>query len=214
MQRILNANTAGSLSHILNTFALSLLIAFLGMIFGSLFVPISIIPIIIVIELIMILSVVFIRIKERNIGYGFLYTFTGLSGITLYPVIMQYSSKLGANLLSLAFITTTLIFSAISYYAYKSKKDFSFLYGFLIASLIGLLIMSLASLFIDFGGTLYFFITIFGILLFSGFILYDISIYKNGVSPEEVPLAALNLYLDFINLFLYVLRFFGILSDD
>ena len=46
-----------------------------------------------------------------------------------------------------------------------------------------------------------------GILIFSGWVLYDVAQYRNGVEPQAVPLAALNIYLDFINLFLYILRF-------
>ena len=65
-----------------------------------------------------------------------------------------------------------------------------------------------------FGGTLGSFIAAGGVLIFSGFILYDISQYKHGLPDEAIPLAVLNLYLSFINLFLYMLRLLGILSRD
>jgi FtsH-binding integral membrane protein len=52
-----------------------------------------------------------------------------------------------------------------------------------------------------------------GVLIFSGFILYDISQYRQGLTNEAIPLAVLNLYLDFINLFLSLLRLLGISRD-
>ncbi|MNN87474.1 Inhibitor of apoptosis-promoting Bax1 [compost metagenome] len=65
-----------------------------------------------------------------------------------------------------------------------------------------------------FGGGLGLGISVLGVLIFSGYILYDISRYRQGLSDEMIPLAVMCLYLDFINLFLYVLRILGILSSD
>lgn len=198
---------SGSLSHVLRMFSLSLLVSFIGMLAGAAVVPPKVVPVFIVIEVVMLIAAFVIRWRGRNIGYPFLFTFTAVSGVTLYPVIMMYGSTIGANLVSAAFLATTVIFGSLSLYAARSKRDFSFLGGFLFAGTIGLILIGLVSLFIDFGSTTYLLISIVGILIFSGWVLYDVGQYRDGVHPEEVPLAALNLYLNFINLFLYILRF-------
>jgi len=72
---------------------------------------------------------------------------------------------------------------------------------------IGLILMGIMSFFFNFGPAINLVWSVGGILIFSGWVLYDVSRYKEGVAPEEVPLAALNLFLNFINLFLYILRF-------
>ncbi|MNR40560.1 Inner membrane protein YbhL [compost metagenome] len=106
-----------------------------------------------------------------------------------------------------AFLATAVIFGSLALYASRTERDFSFLGGFLFAGTIGLIIMGLASLFISFGSVTNLLISMLGILIFSGWVLYDVGQYRNGVEPAGVPLAALNIYLDFINLFMYILRF-------
>ncbi|MDF2962050.1 MAG: YetJ [Paenibacillus sp.] len=213
MQKIVSTySNTGSFAHVLQTFALSLLVSFVGMLVGAMFIPVSLVPLFVVIELVMLVAVIVIRIKGRQIGYPFLYSFTAVSGVTLYPVIERYGGIIGANLVSAAFFATAAIFGGLAFYAYRSRRDFSYLGGFLFAATIGLVIMSLAALFIPVGSTMNLVWSALGILIFSGWVLYDVSQYKDGVAAEEVPLAALNIYLDFINLFLYILRFLASLA--
>ncbi|UJF31523.1 Bax inhibitor-1/YccA family protein [Paenibacillus hexagrammi] len=207
MERTITASHTGSFAHVLQTFAISLLVSFIGMLIGAMVVPPQMIMLFVVAELGMLVAAFVIRIRGRHIGYGFLYAFTAISGVTLYPVIMNYGSLLGANLVSGAFLATAAIFGGLALYAHRSKRDFSFLGGFLFAATIGLVIMSLVNLFFTFGSAMSIVWSMIGILIFSGWILYDVSQYRDGVAAEEVPLAALNIYLDFINLFLYILRF-------
>lgn len=207
MQRSVSVTRAGSFSHVLQTFAMSLLVSFVGTLVGAMFIPASLIPLFIVIELGMLVASIVIRIRGRNIGYTFLYVFTAVSGVTLYPVIEAYGSRLGANVVSGAFLSTAAIFGGLSLYAARSKRDFSFLGGFLFAGTIGLVLMGLLSLFLHFGSATTMVWSMIGVLLFSGWVLYDVAQYRHGIDPDQVPLAALNIYLDFINLFLYILRF-------
>lgn len=197
----------GSLSHILRTFALSLLVCFIGMLLGALFVPRELVPIFVVIEIGMLIAAFVIRMRKKHIGYPFLFIFTAVTGVALYPVIEAYGSLIGANLVSGAFVATAAIFGSLAFYAARTNRDFSFMGGFLIAATIGLILMSLMSIFIPFGGAINLVWAVAGILIFSGWVLYDISQYRHGVAPEEVPLASLNLFLNFINLFLYILKF-------
>ncbi|MCL6456874.1 MAG: Bax inhibitor-1 family protein, partial [Gorillibacterium sp.] len=128
--------------------------------------------------------------------------------------IAFYSKTGGFSLVNTAFLVTAGIFAGLTAYAYYSKRDFSFLGGFLFMGLITLVGFSVIGLFTGgFGGTLGMGIAIGGTLIFSGFILYDISKYRSGLTDEMIPLAVLNLYLDFINLFLFVLRLLGLSRD-
>jgi len=207
MQRTVTAAAQGSFAHVLQTFAISLLVSFLGTLIGALVIPASLVMLFIVAEVAMLIAAVVVRMRGKHIGYGFLYSFTAITGVTLYPVIMAYGSQIGANVVSGAFLATTLIFGGLAFYAHRSQRDFSYLGGFLFAATIGLIVMGLLSMFVSFGSTMTIVWSMIGILIFSGWVLYDVSQYREGVEPEEVPLAALNIFLDFINLFLYILRF-------
>ncbi|PYI50043.1 Bax inhibitor-1/YccA family protein [Paenibacillus flagellatus] len=199
---------------LLRMFTLSILISFVGSFVGMFVPPALFIPLIIV-ELVMLVAAFFIRRKGKGIGYGFVYTFCFISGITVFPSIAHYTSIGGPSIVTTAFLMTGIIFAGLTLYAYYSKRDFSFLGSFLTVGLLVLIGFSLIGLFTGgFGGTLGLMIAAFGVIIFSGYILYDISQYKHGLADEDIPLAVLNLYLDFINLFLYLLRLLGILSSD
>lgn len=199
---------------LLRMFTLSILVSFIGTFVGMFLNPALFIPLIIV-ELIMLVAAFFIRRRGKAIGYGFVYTFCFISGITIFPSIAYYTSIGGASIVTTAFLMTGIMFAGLTAYAYYSKRDFSFLGGFLTVGLLVLIGFSLIGLFTGgFGGTLGLMIAAAGVIIFSGYILYDISQYKYGLPDEEIPLAVLNLYLDFINLFLYLLRLLGILSSD
>ena len=197
---------------VLRTFALSLAIAFLGTMAGvyvppSLFLPLAIL------EFVMILAAVIFR-RKKVISYSFLYIFTFISGITLYPIVAYYAATAGANVVIMAFATTTVVFSGISIYAAKSKRNFSFLGGFLLAALLAMVAIGLFNMFFPLSSTGMLAYSFIGVVVFSGYVLFDVSRMKHhGVRAEEVPLMALNLYLDFINLFVSILRILGILSS-
>jgi modulator of FtsH protease len=207
MERTVVQTHTGSFGHIMQTFALSLLVSFIGTLAGAMFIPPSLVGLFIVVEVVMLISVFIIRFRGKTIGYPFLYVFTAVTGVAIYPIIANYGGLLGANLVSAAFLATAGIFGGLSLYAYRSQRDFSFLGGFLFAATIGLIVMSVVSLFIPMGSTMNLVWSVLGIVIFSGWVLYDVSQYKDGVGDKEVPMAALNIYLNFINLFIYILRF-------
>ena len=199
---------------LLRMFTISILISFIGTFVGTMIPPALFLPLMVV-EMIMLVSAFFIRRGKQAIGFGFVFTFCFISGITLFPAIAHYASIGGTSLIMTAFTVTTVAFAGLTFYAYTSKKDFSFLGGFLFIGLLTLIGFSLVSLFTGgLGGGLGLAIAVLGVLIFSGYILYDISHYRQGLTEAMIPLAVLNLYLDFINLFLYVLRLLGILSRD
>lgn len=214
----MNPSYSGSrlvgINRVLPMFFLSLLFALIGTIVGTQVPPALFLPLM-VIEIGMLIAAMFMR--KRRVGYTFLYLFTFISGITFYPVLAHYTAGIGGNMVMAAFGVSTLAYGATALYAWKSKADFSFLGGFLMVGIIALVGLSLWNMFFPLGGTMYLGFTLLGIFIFIGFTLYDISnIARHGVPEEMVPMAVLNLYLNFINLFLFVLRLFGINlgSDD
>ncbi|MGN8843856.1 Bax inhibitor-1/YccA family protein [Niallia sp. Sow4_A1] len=197
---------------VLRTFALSLGIAFIGTMIGNfvptyLFLPLSIL------EVVLLLIAIFAR-KGKSLSYGFLFIFTFISGITTFPIVSYYVSTVGGNVVINALGTTTVVFAGVAIYATKTKRDFSFLRGMLLASLIALITIGIFNIFwpLATGGMLAY--SFIGVLVFSGYVLYDFNRMKHyGVTADQVPLMALNLYLDFLNLFISILRIFGILSS-
>jgi FtsH-binding integral membrane protein len=203
------------LPSVLRAFALSLAIAVIGMAAGIYVPPALFLPLMIL-ELFMLLGAFFLR-RRKAVGYMFLYVFTFISGVTTYPIVAHYISVIGANAVFMAFGTTAVVFTGLAIYATTTKRDLSFLGGMLMAALLALIAISIFNIFwpLSSSGMLAF--SFIGVLVFSGYVLFDINRMKHyGVSAEEVPLMALNLYLDFINLFINILRIFGILggSDD
>jgi len=198
---------------VLRTFALSLAIAFLGTMAGAFVVPPGLFMPLMILEFIMLITAFFFR-RRKAVSYGFLYIFTFISGITLYPIVAYYLSTSGANVVGMAFASTTVVFTGIAIYAAKSKRNFSFLGGFLLAAILALVAISLYNIFFPLSSTGMLAYSFVGVLVFSGYVLFDISRMKHyGVRAEDVPLMALNLYLDFVNLFISILRILGIVSS-
>lgn len=187
----------------------SLVFAAIGFYVGKYVPPALFLPLMIV-ELIMIVAAVFIR-RRKAVGFGFLYSFTLISGITLYPVIRYYGQAIGYDLVWQAFGITIIAYGGAALYATLSKADFSFLGGFLFIGLLALMGMGIVNFFIPFSTQAEWVYTLLGILVFIGYTLFDISrIVHYGIAKEDVPFVVLSLYLDFVNLFLFILRLFGL----
>merc|ERR1712072_365726 len=110
-----------------------------------------------------------------------------------------------------ALVLTAAVFISLSSYVLVTKKDFSFLGGGLFAGLIILIVWSIMNSFFDFGlgGRMVF--SLVGALIFVGYILYDTSMIIHHYGPDDAVVASIALYLDLINLFLYLLEFLRML---
>jgi FtsH-binding integral membrane protein len=212
-KKIMYATTAGSyMPSVMKTFALSLGIAFIGTMLGVYIPPALFLPLVIL-ELALLIGALFLR-KRKGISYSFLYLFTFISGMTTYPIVAHYLAIAGASTVIMAFGTTAAVFSGLAIYASTTKRDLTFLGGMLFAALIALIAISIFNMFwpLSSAGMLAF--SFVGVMVFSGYVLYDFNRMKqHGVTPEEIPLMALNLYLDFLNLFVNILRILGILGS-
>lgn len=134
-----------------------------------------------------------------------------LNGLTLSFIFLAYTTaSIGST-----FLVTAGTFAVMGIYGYTTKRDLSKMGSLLFMALIGLIIASLVNLFLHSPG-LYWLITYAGVLIFVGLTAYDtqrikrmIATYPSYQTQRIAILGALNLYLDFINLFLYLLRIFG-----
>jgi len=141
--------------------------------------------------------------------------YAALNGLSLSIIFLAYT---GTSIASVFFITAGT-FGAMSLYAITTKRDLSGWGNYLFMALIGLVVASLVNVFLRSDG-MSFIISIVGVLLFTALTAYDTQAikkmsdyYGDGVGEENYVrlsiLGALKLYLDFINLFLYLLRILG-----
>eukprot|EP01062_Namystynia_karyoxenos_P074561 TRINITY_DN71500_c0_g1_i1.p1 TRINITY_DN71500_c0_g1~~TRINITY_DN71500_c0_g1_i1.p1 ORF type:complete len:290 (+),score=82.91 TRINITY_DN71500_c0_g1_i1:90-872(+) len=140
-------------------------------------------------------------------------TFTTLLTITVAGLCALYAAAGMGIIVFEAFVLTVAMFFGLTAYAAWSKQDFSFLGGFLSASLWVLIAFSLLFSFFPPGNTLHLVYAAAGVIIFSLYVLYDTDqiLHKHAYGIDDWALGALTLYLDFINLFLYILQ---LLSRD
>ncbi|RLV58670.1 Bax inhibitor-1/YccA family protein [Parashewanella curva] len=160
------------------------------------------------------LVLLFVTLKkaEGASGVFWIFAFTGMQGASLGYILNHYLAfENGSSLIMQAFGLTSAIFVSLSFYALTTKKDFSFLKGFLFAGLIVMLVAGIVNIFL--GNSMLFMVTNAGIaLLMTGFILFDTSRIVNGGETNYVR-ATISLYLDFLNLFIALLNLLGANRD-
>lgn len=160
-------------------------------------------------------ALLFLTTKFRDSGLGILFVFmlTGFMGLTLGPILNLYlATSNGSQLVMTALGGTGAIFLALSGYVLTTRKDFSFMGGFLMA---GILVAFLAGL-----GALIFSMPILSlavsgmfVLLMSGMILYQTSEIIHGGETNYI-MATVSLYISIYNLFLSLLQILGAFSGD
>jgi len=154
------------------------------------------------------------RINKLQAGtaMGLFMLYAGLLGLMLSSVFLAYT---GASITRTFFISAAS-FGALSLYGYTTKRDLSPIGSFLVMGLFGLIIAMLVNMFLKSSG-LDFAISAIGVLIFAGLTAWDTQKIKEmydvnddgTVSGRKAVMGALTLYLDFINLFLFMLRFLG-----
>ncbi|HVI91200.1 MAG TPA: Bax inhibitor-1/YccA family protein [Dongiaceae bacterium] len=153
-------------------------------------------------------------IRSMSLGAAQLtfWVFSALMGMSLSSVFMLYT---GVSIARIFFITAAT-FGAMSLYGYTTKRDLTGFGSFLMMGLFGLIIAGLVNIFLQ-SPALYFAYSVIGTLIFIGFTAYDTQKIKetywagdDGVAVGKKAIyGALKLYLDFINLFIMLLRLFG-----
>jgi len=157
----------------------------------------------------------FLTVKLRNSAWGLVSTFalTGFMGYTLGPILNMYLGMAnGAGVISSAFFMTALVFFGLSAYVLTTRKDMSFLSGFITAGFFVLLGAVLVSFFFQISG-LQLAISAGFVLFSSAMILFQTSAIIHGGERNYI-MATISLYVSIYNLFLSLLQIFGIMGSD
>jgi FtsH-binding integral membrane protein len=149
---------------------------------------------------------------QPSVAFTLFMLYAGLLGLMLSSIFLTYT---GTSITRVFFISAAS-FGALSLYGYSTQRDLSPMRSFLIMGVIGLVIAMVVNIFLKSTG-LEFVISAAGVLIFAGLTAYDTQKVKEMYDPMEdgtivgrkAVMGALTLYLDFINLFLFMLRLFG-----
>ena len=153
------------------------------------------------------------RFANSTAGIGIVFLITGLLGFGLGPMLTMYASlPNGGNIITLSLAGTGAIFMGLSAYALTTRKDFSFLGGFLMVGFLLVLLAALANIFLQIPA-MSLAISAVVILIMSGFILYDTSRIIHGGETNYV-LATIGLYMTIFNIFISLLQILGIMGND
>jgi len=145
--------------------------------------------------------------------------YAALNGLTLSVIFLAYTMTSIAT----TFFITAGMFGAMSLYGFVTKRDLSGMGSFLFMGLIGIILASIVNIFLH-SSSLHWTISILGVLIFVGLTAYDVQRIKqmgeqgileqgDAMIQRGAVIGALSLYLDFINLFLMLLRFVGVTRD-
>jgi FtsH-binding integral membrane protein len=158
--------------------------------------------------LVMAFSAVAARVSAGTAALMF-FSYAALSGVTFASIFLRYT----AGSIASTFLVTAGMFAALSIYGLVTKRNLDSIGSFCFMGLVGLVIASVVNIFL--GSTMLYWLTTFvGVIVFTGLTAYDTAKLKalgaGGEAQTQLALqGALTLYLDFINLFLMLLRIFG-----
>lgn len=159
------------------------------------------------------------RIQSMSVGtaQGVFWAFATLIGLMMSSYLVLYT---GVSVARVFFITAAS-FAGLSLYGYTTKRSLSGFGSFLIMGLIGLMIASIVNIFMH-SSAMQFVISAAGVLIFAGLTAYDTQRIKEmywaadgaDVAAKKSIMGALTLYMDFINLFIFLLQFLGVRRDN
>ncbi len=139
--------------------------------------------------------------------------FAFISGVSIAPLLsVVAASPGGTEIITKALLVTGFMFTAAGLFGWTTRMDLSGMRGFLMIGLIGMIITGIISFFIPWSSQTEMIYSGIGVLLFAGFAVYDFQKIKHYPEDRYID-AALNLYLDIFNLFLFVLRFLNSSRD-
>jgi len=159
-------------------------------------------------------ALLFVVSKTANSSKGlfWVFMFTGVMGASLGNMLNHYlTMPNGPALIMQALGTTAIIFFALSAYVLTTRKDFSFMGGFLMAGMIAVFVAMIANIFLQIP-LFQLVISSVVVMVMSGFILFDTSRIINGGETNYIR-ATVSLYLNLFNIFIHLLSILGILDD-
>lgn len=161
------------------------------------------------------IALMFLR-NKAGLNLGLFYAFSVFEGMALGLIIDAYVARGMGGVVTNAALTTGGLVMALGAYAWTTKRDLSGMAGYLMAGLLAVIIAGIVGIFVQ-STALYLLVSVVTAIVFSGFIMYDIQRLRQaqGGMGDAVWLAV-SIYLDVFNLFLAILRIFGLFggSDD
>jgi modulator of FtsH protease len=153
------------------------------------------------------------RFANSSAGIGIVFLITGLMGFGLGPLLNMYASlPNGGSVIAMSLGGTGVIFLGLSGYVLTTRKDFSFMGGFLMVGMMLVIIAALANIFLAIPA-MSLMISAVVIMIMSGFILFDTSRIIHGGETNYV-MATIGLYLTIFNIFVSLLQILGIMGND
>ena len=144
--------------------------------------------------------------KKAPLSYILFTTFAVLTGLTLVPILSYLTaSAAGTSILIKAFTATALMFGGCAIFGYTTHYNLQGLRGFLFMALLGLIIVGVIGIFLPWSNTFEMIYAGIGVIIFSGYTMYDVQRLKHYPQDAYID-AAIQLYLDIFNLFLFILR--------
>jgi FtsH-binding integral membrane protein len=143
--------------------------------------------------------------RRAPLNYVLFLAFTLITGLTIVPLLSYVIMVGGIGMVIKALLATALMFTGAAVFGATTKRNLQGMGGFLMMSLLGMIVVSILGIFIPWGNQFEIIFSGFGIIVFSGFAMYDIQKLKSYDQSQYID-AALQLYLDIFNLFIYILR--------
>ncbi len=214
----MNKTEFNPMAEVFKYLAISILFCFVGYAFGKAFIPESVVMVANFIFIFVVLGLLILCLLSRKgiipdrFSMNWVYLFTFIDGILLYPILQMYISGLGSQTVIVILLVTALIFFILSMVAKKENSDkYLRLGNILLIGLVILILLSIVYIFIGFK-TFNILVSVFSVVIFCGYILYDVSLIKYEIvsgdinDSKDLSMHVLNLYLDFINIFLDLLN--------
>ena len=196
--------------------SISIVFMFVGFLFGKLFVPASLVYAanifvgVLIVGLLLFSLLSRKNVIPRSFSMNFVYLFTFVDGILMYPILTYYLYDLGTTLFMNVVLGTCVLFALLALISHrKPAGHYVGLGSTLLAGLVVLIVMSVFNIAVS----------ALGIIIFSAYILYDVSLLKYDIESggvtckNDLSIHVLNLYLDFINILLDLLRIVSDLTD-
>jgi len=142
---------------------------------------------------------------RKPLNYWLFAAFALLTGISITPLLFLATITAGPAIVIKALLSTFLMFGAAGIIGWTTKKSLEGLGGFLMIGLIGMLIVGIIGIFIPWGSQMEMIYSGIGVLLFAGYAMYDFQMIKKYPEDRYID-AAMHLYLDIFNLFIFILR--------
>ncbi len=153
------------------------------------------------------------KFRNRNLGVAFVFALTGFMGYTLGPILNLYMATAnGGQTVMMAMGATGAIFLGLSAYVRSSRKDFSYMGGFLMVGILVAFLAGLGAIFLDVP-SLSLAVSAMFVLLMAGLILWQTSNIIHGGETNYI-MATVTLYVSLFNLFTSLLHLLGFMNDD